>query len=111
MKIFLRPTYGEFFEGIEISDILMLEANNNYTIIHKSNCVTKVCITLKTVFNFIKSLDKDDCFIRISRMSVINKNYVTAINGNSLMVGNKWQTISREERKYILRMFKVLRSE
>lgn len=105
MKVFLRPTHASTFEGIELNDILLLESRSNYTHVHTTSGMKPVAFTMKRVLETIKQIDVDDSFVRISRMTVINKNHVTGIQGNSLMVAKRWYTISREDRKNILGMF------
>lgn len=74
---FLLPNKHRKFEQILYSDILYLQSNSNYTLIHLQDGSVKIS-TKTLLFHINNSLNES--FIRIHRTFCVNKNYVQNFN-------------------------------
>lgn len=90
------------YEKIALEDILWIEADRSYSVIHLSNGHNMtVSFNLSVI---MKDLPEND-FIRIHRSYVINLIHVESMKGNCLKVGNNLLTIGREYRDMFLNRF------
>ena len=78
-----------------MEDIIYLESDDNYTIIHlKANDEIRIKMSLKKVMDQLRF----EKLILISRSIAVNLLYVTGINGNFIYMGNK-QHFTASQRK------------
>lgn len=90
------------YEKIALEDILWIEADRSYSVIHLSNGHSMtVSFNLSVI---VKDLPEND-FIRIHRSYVINLMHVESLTGNCLKIGNSLLTIGREYRDTFLNRF------
>lgn len=92
-------THQNGFDLVDFDDILWLEAEVNYTIIHlKSGSKFSSSKTLKLFENYLDSKQ----FIRISRSAIVNLNYVVKFNKKSSLtvtLVDKTNLVVSESRK------------
>ncbi|HEY5510598.1 MAG TPA: LytTR family DNA-binding domain-containing protein [Prolixibacteraceae bacterium] len=105
-KITIAEQFG--FQLVNTSDIMYLEADSNYTIIHLSGL--KKIVASRTMGDFEKILDQPD-FFRIHKSIIININYLKAyssyqgnfvelIDGTSLSISRRRLNDFREAIKF-----------
>jgi two-component system LytT family response regulator len=105
-KITVAEQFG--FQLINTSDIIYLEADSNYTILHLSGL--KKIVASKTMGDFEKILEQPD-FFRIHKSIIININYLKAyssyqgnfvelIDGTSLSISRRRLNDFREAIKH-----------
>lgn len=92
-------------------DIKFIEADGAYVKVHTKDKKYQITVNLK---GFERQLN-DSTFFRVSRKHLINTQYITRINGNSLflqMPGQKEEliTIGKEQRQEILSRFTILKT-
>lgn len=102
---FLLPNKHRKFEQILYSDILYLQSNSNYTLIHLQDGSVKIS-TKTLLFHINNSLNES--FIRIHRTFCVNKNYVQNFNikenTDFLQIrGGIQLALSRRKRREILK--------
>ena len=96
---FLLPNRNKQTEKIRYSDILYLEGNINYTIIHLQN--GKIKISPRTLlFHINNSLD--DSFIRIHRAFCVNRSYIQTYDAESLVLAGGVRLAVARRRKRVL---------
>lgn len=99
----LLPNRNRKTEKIQYSDILYLEGNINYTIIHLQN--GKIKISPRTLlFHINNSLD--DSFIRIHRAFCVNRSYIQTYDQKEspeslLLKGGIRLAVSRRKKKIL----------
>jgi len=105
-KITVSEQFG--FQLVDTSDIMYLEADSNYTILHLSGL--KKIVATKTMGDFEKILDQP-AFFRIHKSIIINLNYLKAyssyqgnfvslIDGTSLSISRRRLNDFREAIKH-----------
>ena len=92
-------------EKIPLSEIVYLEANLNYTIIHLKD--GNVRLSAQTLLFHVNNY-LDDSFIRIHRTFCVNKNHIMSFDKPQspkylLLNGGTKLTISRRQRKNLIR--------
>jgi two-component system LytT family response regulator len=95
-RITVSEQFG--FQVVNTSDIIYLEADSNYTIIHLSGL--KKIVATRTMGDFEKILDQPD-FFRIHKSIIINLNYLKAYSsyqGNFVTL-NEGSTLSISRRR------------
>ncbi len=95
-RITVSEQFG--FQVVSTSDIIYLEADSNYTIIHLSGL--KKIVATRTMGDFEKILDQPD-FFRIHKSIIINLNYLKAYSsyqGNFVTL-NEGSTLSISRRR------------
>ena len=103
---FLLPNKHRKFEKIPFSDILYLEGNINYTLIHLQS--GKVKISPRTLrFHVNNSLDEN--FIRIHRAFCVNRSYIQSYDGKEnanflLLAGGIKLSVSRRKKRDLLKI-------
>lgn len=97
---FPLPQRNKKTEQIQFSDILYLEGNINYTLIHLQN--GKVKVSPRTLlFHINNSLD--DNFIRIHRAFCVNRSYIQDYDEESLaLTGGVRLAIARRRKKGLI---------
>ncbi len=93
-------------EKIPLHDIVYLEANLNYTIIHLKD--GKVRLSAQTLLFHVNNY-LDESFIRIHRTFCVNKNHIAGFDKPQspkylLLNGGTKLTISRRQRKNLIRL-------
>jgi two-component system, LytTR family, response regulator len=80
----LTLPYGQGFKMIDIDDIIYIEADSNYSIVHLNNLEK---ITVSKVLREFEELLPTDQFFRIHKSSIINLNHLKEYNSkNGLQV-------------------------
>ncbi|MES2520868.1 MAG: LytTR family transcriptional regulator DNA-binding domain-containing protein [Bacteroidota bacterium] len=102
---FLLPNKYRQFEKIPYSDILYLQSNSNYTLIHLQDGTVK--ISTKTLLFHVKNTLNDN-FIRIHRTFCVNKSHVENYDKKEnvdflLLRGGIQLAISRRKRRELLK--------
>jgi len=80
----LTLPYGQGFKMVDVDDIIYIEADSNYSVVHFSN---KDKITVSKVLREFEELLPTDQFVRIHKSSIINLNHLKEYNSkNGLQV-------------------------
>lgn len=80
----LTLPYGQGFKMVDVDDIIYIEADSNYSVVHFSN---KDKITVSKVLREFEELLPGDQFVRIHKSSIINLNHLKEYNSkNGLQV-------------------------
>jgi len=80
----LTLPYGQGFKMIDVDDIIYIEADSNYSIVHLS---TQEKITVSKVLREFEELLPTDQFVRIHKSNIINLNHLKEYNSkNGLQV-------------------------
>ena len=80
----LTLPYGQGFKMIDVDDIIYIEADSNYSVVHLSNNDN---ITVSKVLREFEELLPTDQFVRIHKSSIINLNHLKEYNSkNGLQV-------------------------
>ena len=93
-------------EKIPLTEIVYLEANQNYTLIHLQN--GKVRLSAQTLLFHVNNY-LDESFIRIHRTFCVNKNHIESFDKPNypkylLLNGGTKLSISRRQRKNLIRL-------
>jgi DNA-binding LytR/AlgR family response regulator len=88
--IFVRSDYHRLYK-IYFSDILCVEAQENYVYIYTQN---ERVMMRSTFSGFAQQLPSEQ-FAQIHKSYIININHVSRVEGNTIIVGNKEFVISR----------------
>ena len=93
-------------ERIDYADIIYLEGNSNYTLIHLQSGQVKV--SPRTLLYHIKN-SLNESFIRIHRTFCVNKNHIESFDKPNypkylLLNGGTKLSISRRQRKNLIRV-------
>ncbi len=99
--IFVKDSTGH--KRVHISDIIYLQADGSYTIIY-----TKKSRSFTQSTNLQRTKDQLDCncFMRVHRSFVINKNFVEKLDGQCIIIQGKSIPVSRQYKKDVNRLFK-----
>ena len=94
-------------EKIPLVEIVYLEANQNYTLIHLLN--GRVRLSAQTLLFHVNNY-LDDSFIRIHRAFCVNKNYIQSIDqldypNYLLLNGGAKLSISRRLKKNLVQLY------
>lgn len=87
------------FEKIHYDQLLYIEANLNYVVIHTQDKKYLVYLTLKSLMGHLPA----DQFIKIHKSTVINLKKITSIEGNVVNVSGKVVTISHSMQEQVLK--------
>ncbi|TCD08201.1 response regulator transcription factor [Pedobacter frigidisoli] len=80
----LTLPYGQGFKMIDVDDIIYIEADSNYSVVHLSN---EDKITVSKVLREFEELLPTEQFVRIHKSSIINLNHLKEYNSkNGLQV-------------------------
>lgn len=96
---------------VELDEIVSLQADSNYTIIHLKD-MQKMVIT-KTLGDFEEILNEENNFIRIHKSYIVNlayvKEYATVDGGVVKMIdGNQWSISRRQLESFLDKMRKAI---
>lgn len=101
-NIFLRK--GNAFHRVAVKDIVLLQADRNYTTVY-----TK---TDKYIYSIVlKKMEQKfpvESFLRVHRSYLVNIEAVTGFEGNLLFVGNQRVPVSRSYRMEVFKLFNVI---
>jgi len=84
--IFIRSELKNKLIKINIKDIIVIEAMNNYIQIHAPSVTHTVYLTMKELK---KSLADRQKFIQVHKSFIINKNFITNVEGALIRMSNK----------------------
>ena len=101
-KLFVKHS-GEL-KALHADEILYLEAEDNYSLVHTTETKYMLSYTLKSLEEKISSSD----FIRVHRSYIVNLNKVTSIQEGYVMLDKIKLPLSRTYRTDFLRVLKVL---
>jgi len=80
----LTLPYGQGFKMIDVDDIIYIEADSNYSVVHLAN---QDKITVSKVLREFEELLPSDQFVRVHKSSIINLNHLKEYNSkNGLQV-------------------------
>ena len=79
------------FEKVKFSDVLYIEAMQNYCIIHTAE---RKMITYIT-FSGLESQLPTDRFLKVHKSFIVALDKITAVDGNEIVIGNSWIPVSR----------------
>lgn len=80
----LTLPYGQGFKMIDVDDIIYIEADSNYSVVHLAN---QDKVTVSKVLREFEELLPSDQFVRIHKSSIINLNHLKEYNSkNGLQV-------------------------
>ncbi|NME70383.1 LytR/AlgR family response regulator transcription factor [Flammeovirga aprica] len=104
----LKPLYikqDNIYKKVNIEDIMYLEADSNYTVIHTKD----VNYTYSMVMRKIQEKLKYPFFLRIHRSYIININYVTSFDSNSIILDERYKLpVSKQNRDEMFKHFEIL---
>ena len=92
------------YQKVNFSDILYLEAESNYTLIHTKEETFTYSLVLKS---FEEKLPLD-FFLRVHRSFIINISNVTGIDGNTLLFGVKSVPVARSVRDNLFNKLNIV---
>lgn len=101
-SIFLKKNSS--FQRVNIEDITLLEADNNYTTIHTNDEKYVYAVVLKK----IEAKMPKSHFMRVHRSYMINLQAVEGFEGNTLFIQNKRIPVSRQYREEIFGLLDIL---
>ncbi len=100
--LFLRK--GTHYRKVNFHDILWLEADSNYTVIHTRDEKFTYSSVLK---NFEEKLPGKD-FLRVHRTYIVNLSNVTGFEGNLLLIGEKQIPVTKSCRDLVFKRFRII---
>lgn len=100
--LFLRG--GSHYRKVNFGDILWLEADSNYTVIHTRDEKFTYSSVLK---NFEEKLPQDD-FVRVHRSYIVNLSNITGFEGNMLLIGEKQIPVNKSCRNLVFKRFNII---
>lgn len=101
-SLFLKKNTA--FKRVNIEDITLLEADNNYTTIYTQ----EDCYVYAVVLKKIEEKMPKSVFKRVHRSYMINLEAVEGFEGNTLFVQNKRVPVSRKYREEIFGLLDIL---
>ena len=101
-SLFLKK--DKHFEKVLLSDLAILEADNNYTTVYTRDGKFIYSTVLKKMEEKLPSSD----FIRVHRSYVVNVQAIEGFEGNILFVNNMKIPVSKQYREEVFRIFKIL---
>ena len=101
-SLFLRKDHH--FKRVPLSDIIILEADNNYTTVYTTNDR----FIYSTVLKKMEEKLPGKYFLRVHRSYVVNINAVTGYEGNMLYVGDRRIPVSKQYRTEVFKIFSTL---
>ncbi len=100
--LFLRS--GNHYRKVSFDDILWLEADSNYTVIHTRDEKFTYSTVLK---NFEEKLPQND-FVRVHRTYIVNLSNVTGFEGNMLLINEKKIPVNKSCRDRVFKRFNII---
>ncbi|MEL6559203.1 MAG: response regulator transcription factor [Bacteroidota bacterium] len=101
-SIFIREKSR--FIRVNYNKILWLEAKSNYTEIVTQNQKYLLSVTLKNLSEKINHIS----FIRIHRSHMINLDFITGFEGNTVFIGEKKFPVSQQYRENFFKKFNII---
>lgn len=93
------------FQKIKLKDIIYLEANSNYTLLHTK----EDDYVYATVLKKIQEKLSDNLFVRIHRSYIINTHYVTSFENNNVVLDGRFKLpISKQNKEEVFRRFQKI---
>lgn len=92
------------FQKVALRDILWLEAESNYTVLHTE----KDSYMYSTVLGKIEEKLPDTLFIRVHRSFIVNIFAVTGFMGNLLYIGDKKIPVSKSYQQIVFNCFRTI---
>lgn len=85
-------------ERVILQEILFVEAMENYVIIHTASKKTITMMTMKSLEDQLPNKE----FVRAHKSYIVNREHVTAIEGNEIRVGNQKIPVSRQKKQEVI---------
>lgn len=101
-SLFLKK--NQHFQRVILSEIFMLEAENNYTMIYSKSDK----FLYSTVLGKMEEKLPSDQFLRVHRSYIVNIQCVTGFEGNMLFIGEKRIPVSKQYRERVFGLFKLI---
>lgn len=93
------------FQKVKLRDIIYLEANSNYTLLHTK----EADYVYATVLKKIQEKLSDDLFMRIHRSYIINTHYVTSFENNNVILDERFKLpISKQNKEEVFKRFQTI---
>jgi len=101
-SLFLKKT--DFFQRVNLKDILWLEAESNYTVFH----TLSEKFTYSTVLKKIEKKLPEFQFLRVHRSYIVNIQSVTGFVGNTLYINKKMIPVSKPHHNEVFNCFNAI---
>lgn len=101
-SLFLKK--DQHFQRVTLDDILLLEADNNYTRIYSTTDQFLYSTVLKKMEEKLPASQ----FLRVHRSYVVNIQRITGFEGNMLFIDDKRIPVSKQYREQVFRLFKAV---
>lgn len=85
-------------EKVVFSELLFVEAMENYVIMHTHSGKVITMMTMKTMEDKLPEND----FLRVHKSFIVNRNHIHSIEGNELVVGQTKIPISRNNKNQVI---------
>lgn len=95
---------GEFYQRLELSEIMYIEAKGSYSTIITKNREYTLSMNLQSIEGKIENAN----FIRIHRSHIINISKIEGFSNHSVIVNNKELPISNSYRDHVFKLFQKL---
>jgi DNA-binding LytR/AlgR family response regulator len=92
------------YQKVSFNDILWLEAESNYTLIHTKAEKYTYSMVLKSFEDKLP----EDTFLRVHRSFIVNISNITGIEGNSLLIGDSQIPVARSVREELFKRFNIV---
>jgi DNA-binding LytR/AlgR family response regulator len=92
------------YQKVAFNDILWLEAESNYTLIHTKDEKYTYSMVLKSFEDKLP----EDTFLRVHRSFIVNISNVTGIEGNSLLIGDSQIPVAKPIREELFKRFNII---
>lgn len=94
----------EQYKRIECSEILYIEASGSYSIIRMKDTE----LTLTYHLSGIESFIPDTIFLRVHRSYIVNKQYISCLLENTLIIGKATIPIGRTYKEKLISSFNII---
>lgn len=101
-SLFLKKDHH--FQRVALKDIILLEADNNYTTVYTN----KDRYIYSTVLKKMEEKLPGNSFLRVHRSYVVNIEAITGFEGNILFVGDKQVPVSKQYKVAVFKIFNTL---
>lgn len=92
------------YQKVPFSDILWLEAESNYTLIHTKKETYTYSLVLKSFEEKLPS----DTFVRVHRSFIVNISNITGIDGNTLLFGDHNVPVAKSVREDLFNKLNIV---
>lgn len=101
-SLFLKKNYH--FVRVPLTDILFIEADNNYCTVYTKSERFVYAVVMKKIESQLPATN----FIRTHRSYIVNINQVSGFEGNILFVGTHKIPVSKSQKEQVFKLFKTI---